>query len=211
MVISCTNSVLVQDELCGGNGISGEVAQTATWPCIKTHRVICCTFARKLLLTCDFRTKSNTYACVLWSKVDEWWAIWADCQNLHASSVMANYNWQRMLESGQAQTEASWQNNPDHQCVPKNWTLPCNQHTPWGQSPPLLMPYLKGSQSYSLSHTAAPAINESHNSSEGPDTLMSLYSSQPFVTDSTGPLGSSQSVGSGTGSLLFRVVMHGSN
>lgn len=47
--------------------------------------------------------------------------MWADSQNSHASSVMANYNWQQMLESGQAQTEVSWQNNPDHHHV--HWKL----------------------------------------------------------------------------------------
>ncbi len=96
----------------------------------------------------------------------------------------------------------------------ESWTLPCNQHTPWGQGPPLLMLYLPGSQWDSLcltGHNAAPAIKESHNSSEGPDTLMSLWSSQAFVTDCIGPLGSRQSVGGGKGSLLSWVVMHGSN
>lgn len=51
-------------------------------------------------------------------------AMWANCQTSHASSVMANYNWQLMLESGQAQTKASWQNNPDHQRAPESWHYP---------------------------------------------------------------------------------------
>ncbi len=60
-------------------------------------------------------------------------------------------------------------------------------------------------------HIAAPAVKESHKSSEGPGTLMFFCSKQPFVTDPIGPPGSSQSVGSNMGSLLFWVVIHGSS
>lgn len=107
------------------------------------------------------------------------------CQTSHASSVMANYNWQLMLESGQAQTDASWQNNSDDQHVhwKQNITLQSAQPL---RSGPVAASCLT---SHDLNGTAAPAIKESHNSSERPDTLMLLCPSWPFGMDSFCPPG----------------------
>lgn len=99
-----------------------------------------------LLVSCNLHVTSEARAKHIPMFYTAKWmsdrAMQAYCQASHASSVMANYNWQLMLEDGQVQTDASWQNYPDHQCVPESWTLPCNQHTPWGEGLPLLMQYL---------------------------------------------------------------------
>lgn len=107
--------------------------------------VICCTFACKLQLTCDIRSKSKTYSNVLCSKVDEWQS---DASLLPSLTCFFSHGQLQLAADvrGRAGTDASWQNYPDHQCVPESWTLPCNQRTPWGEGLPLLMQHLPCSQ-----------------------------------------------------------------
>lgn len=106
-----------------------------------------------------------------------------------------------MLASGQAQTEASWQNKSRTAISihPKVRARHCSCLTSQDLSGTLCL----------TEHPAAAAIKESHNSSEGYDSLMPLCSNWPFGTDSNGPPGLSQSVKSDMGSLISWVVMHG--
>lgn len=166
-------------------------------------------FVVLLLVSCNLHVTSEARAKHIPMFYTAKWmsdrAMQAYCQASHASSVMANYNWQLMLEDGQVQT------HPDKITLIISVYLKAEHYPAISTHPEVRACHCSCNTSHVLNgtlteHTAAPAIKESHKSSEAPDTLMSLCSVQPFVIDPTGPPGSSHNVGSDMGSLLFWVV-----
>lgn len=159
-------------------------------------------FVVLLLVSCYFHLTWPRATHARFYRVDEWRSDTSGCQTSHASSVMANYNWQLMLESRQAQTKASWKNNPDHQ-LNLNITLQSANTLRSGPATHAIPPRI------SLGLTLLLPLSTRFTVA-GRTWYLNVALFKTTLSRSTGPLGSSQSAGSDMGSLLYWVVTHGS-